>query len=199
MFIKTANFIGSFTKTEQAPEADKPEYAFIGRSNVGKSSLINMITNHKGLAKVSQTPGKTQHLNYFLMNDSWYLVDLPGYGFAKASKSSRKDWDQMIRYYMRNRESLMCVFLLIDCRIPPQKVDLDFANWLGEEGVPFVIVFTKTDKPKQREVSANIKLFQKAMSEYWEELPPMFRTSSVKRTGQEEILEFIEQSNSGIE
>lgn len=199
MFIKTANFIGSFTKTEQAPAADKPEYAFIGRSNVGKSSLINMITNHKGLAKVSQTPGKTQHLNYFLMNDSWYLVDLPGYGFAKASKSSRKDWDQMIRYYMRNRESLMCVFLLIDCRIPPQKADLDFANWLGEEGVPFVIVFTKTDKPKQREVSANIKLFQNAMSEYWEELPPMFRTSSVKRTGQEEILEFIEQSNSGIE
>lgn len=199
MFIKTANFIGSFTKVEQAPQPDKPEYAFIGRSNVGKSSLVNMLTNHKGLAKVSQTPGKTQHLNYFLMNDSWYLVDLPGYGFARASKSSRQQWDQMIRYYMKNRESLMCVFMLVDSRIPPQQVDLDFANWLGEQGVPFVVVFTKTDKPKQREMEANIKQFKKAMSEYWEELPPMFRTSSVKRTGQEEILAFIEQSNSGMD
>lgn len=199
MFIKTANFIGSFTKTAQCPEADKPEYAFIGRSNVGKSSLVNMLTDHNKLAKVSSTPGKTQHINYFLMNDTWYLVDLPGFGYAKTSKTNRAQWDKMIRAYMVERPNLCCVFVLVDSRIPPQKIDLEFINWLGESGVPFVVVFTKTDKPKHNELQQNIAAFKKAMLASWEELPQMFQTSSVAKTGQEELLQFIDGVNASYQ
>lgn len=197
MFIKTANFIGSFTKTEQCPAADLPEYAFIGRSNVGKSSLVNMLTNHKGLAKVSSTPGKTQHINYFKMDESWYLVDLPGFGYAKTSKTNRAQWDKMIRDYLQKRPNLCCVFVLVDSRIPPQKIDLEFINWLGQKGVPFVVVYTKTDKPKRNELTKNLAAFKKALLETWEAMPQMFFTSSVAKTGHEDILAFVQQINEG--
>lgn len=193
MEVKTANFVGSFTNISQCPPPSHPEYAFIGRSNVGKSSLINMITNRNGLAKVSSTPGKTQSINHFFINQKWYLVDLPGYGYAKSSKTQREKWQQMLRQYLNRRDNLQCVFVLIDSRIPPQTSDLEFINWLGEMRISFVLVFTKTDNRKYK--PQNIEAFKKAMLETWDDVPHIFITSSVKRSGKEEILQFIDETN----
>jgi GTP-binding protein len=195
MEIIDATYLISSPSIEMCPKADRPEYAFIGRSNVGKSSLINAITNKKELAKVSNSPGKTQLINHFNITSSdrkeWYLVDLPGYGYAKRSMSQRKTWQKMIEEYIRNRENLVNLFVLIDSRHEPQKLDLDFVNQLGEWGVPFSLVFTKADKSTQREAAANVKRFLDTLKENWEVLPPHFVTSAVKRTGMKQILEFI--------
>ncbi len=196
--IKDAKFLGSFTKISQCPNEPLPEYAFIGRSNVGKSTLINMLTNRKKLAKVSHTPGKTKLLNYFKIDDSWYLVDLPGYGYAKVSKSERAAFDKMIRAYLVNRTTLSCVFVLVDSRIPPQSVDLDFMNWLGEMQIPFVLVFTKIDKVKKNQIPKSVKNYYKVLKNTWEELPECFLTSSVSKAGREELLGFIDNINEQI-
>ncbi len=195
MIIKTAEFLCSNTRVDQLPEANKPEYAFIGRSNVGKSSLINAMTNRKNLAKTSQTPGKTQLINHFLINGEWYLVDLPGYGFAKASKTDRANWEKFIRRYLRDRENLQCVFVLIDSRLEPQKNDLDFCMWLGGEGIPFVLVFTKADKQSTVKSDKNMSLFRKSLLQWFEEMPPVFLTSSETRKGCEEVIGFIDDVN----
>jgi GTP-binding protein len=195
MIVKEAKFLMSNTKVELCPAPDKPEYAFIGRSNVGKSSLINMLTGQKGLAKTSSSPGKTQLINHFLINESWYLVDLPGYGYAKVSRSSRDEWKKMINYYFQKRENLTCVFALIDSRHEPMKVDLDFINYLGKLGVPFVIVFTKLDKQSSIKTDSTIAAYTRKLRETWEELPRMFRTSAEKKIGREDILNFIEEIN----
>lgn len=191
MVIHSVKFIASYPEVGQCPTKSLPEFAFIGRSNVGKSSLINFITNVNGLAKVSTRPGKTQLLNYFLVNDKWHLVDLPGYGYAKVSKTAKATFERMIRNYLLQRKQLQYVFLLIDSRIPPQKIDLEFANWLGMNGIPFVIVFTKMDDVKQATRDKQVNDFRKAMLETWEEIPPVFYTSSTKRRGEKEILNFI--------
>ncbi|GAB3828920.1 ribosome biogenesis GTP-binding protein YihA/YsxC [Pontibacter rugosus] len=183
---------------EACPTPDKPEYAFIGRSNVGKSSLINMLTQQKGLAKTSGQPGKTQLINHFLINNEWYLVDLPGYGYAKVSKSSREDWRRMINFYMQKRENLTCVFVLIDSRHEPLQVDLDFINHLGTMGVPFVLVFTKLDKQSALKTDSTIAAYQRKLGENWDELPQMFRTSAEKGMGRDEVLNFIEEVNSQV-
>lgn len=195
MQVKTAEFVMSNTRVDLCPEPTKPEYAFIGRSNVGKSSLINMITNHKNLAKTSGRPGKTQLINHFIINEEWYLVDLPGYGYAKASKKSRAQWDQFITRYMLERENLLYVFLLIDCRIPPQKIDLEFMEFLGTKGVPFIIVFTKMDKLSGSAFGKNIAAYKKELLESWDELPIMISSSAVSAKGREEVLDIIEQTN----
>lgn len=192
--IHHAAYIGSFNKESECPSVDIPEFAFIGRSNVGKSSLINLITNKKGLAKTSQTPGKTQKINIFLIDNAWHLIDLPGYGYAKVSKSLRADFDKMIRYFLKNRTSLFAVFSLIDASIPPQKIDVDFINWLGENHIPFVVVFTKSDKAKALEINKNIKNFNDKLLETWTELPMQFKTSSEKNIGQKELINFIHQT-----
>ncbi len=179
----------------ELPASDKPEYAFIGRSNVGKSSLINMLTGQKSLAKTSAKPGKTQLINHFIINEKWYLVDLPGYGYAKVSKGKREDWEKMIRHYLTKRENLVCIFLLIDGRLPPQQNDLDFANRLGEYGVPFVIAVTKTDKLGSSAIQTNVAAFRKSMLEHWDDLPAIHLTSANTEKGKEEILAFIEQCN----
>lgn len=199
MEIKSANFVISSPKVDMCPDADRPEFAFIGRSNVGKSSLINMLTNKKNLAKTSSTPGKTQLINHFMINDQWYLVDLPGYGYAKVAKTKRRTWTGMIKNYLLQRENLANLFVLIDSRHSPQKLDLDFVNSLGAWGIPFTIVFTKIDKIKQREVSKNIKNFKSELLKDWEELPPIFETSAVKGTGKMKILEFVEDVLQEIE
>ncbi len=193
MIVKTAEFVGCFVSVSKCPEPKLPEYAFIGRSNVGKSSLINMLTERNKLAKVSNTPGKTQTINHFIINDNWYLVDLPGYGYAKISKVQRKKWEQFIRSYLQKRSNLQCVCLLIDARIPPQKIDLEFANWLGEMMIPFVLMFTKTDDRKFK--PENIEVFKEQFLETWEEMPQHFLTSAKKKTGREEVLSFIEEVN----
>jgi GTP-binding protein len=198
MIIKEATFIASNTTVDKCPETDLPEYAFIGRSNVGKSSLINMLTNQRKLAKTSSFPGKTQLINHFKINDNWYLVDLPGYGWAKVSKESREKWAKMIRAYLQNRKNLACVFLLIDSRHEPQKSDLEFINLLGTLGIPFVLVFTKTDKQSTLKTSEAVKAYKKQLAETWEELPQMFLTSSEERKGREEILDFIESVNAEL-
>ena len=180
------------------PKDNKPEYAFIGRSNVGKSSLINMLTNHKGLAKTSATPGKTLLINHFIINNEWYLVDLPGYGFAKRSKKELQKLEQMISGYILQREQLVNVFLLVDVRLEPQKIDLEFIQWLGDSSVPFAIVFTKADKLSASKVSQNVEAYKKVLSETWEELPPIFITSSDKKQGREEVLDYIEQINKSL-
>lgn len=195
MNIQSATYTGSFVDLEKCPKPDKPEYAFIGRSNVGKSSLINMLTNKKNLAKTSGHPGKTQTINYFLINESWNLVDLPGYGFAKVSIQQRKKWEKMIENYIRQRKNMVCLFALVDSRLTPQKNDLDFLNQLGEWQIPFTIIFTKTDKNTQSETAKNIKLFMERMKTQWEFLPPYFQTSIVKKTGRDEILDLIEEYN----
>jgi len=195
MIIKSATFICSNTKMAALPVANMPEYAFIGRSNVGKSSLINMLVNQHGLAKTSQKPGKTQLINHFLINEKWYIVDLPGYGYAKVSKNSRESWEKFIRNYITKRESLQCVFVLIDSRIPPQKIDIEFCCWMGEIQIPFVLAFTKTDKQSPSKTNQNIALFKKELSGWFEEVPPTFTTSSEKGIGKDEILNFIEQTN----
>lgn len=180
------------------PKDNKPEYAFIGRSNVGKSSLINMLTNHKGLAKTSATPGKTLLINHFIINNEWYLVDLPGYGFAKRSKKEVQKLEQMISGYILQREQLVNVFLLVDVRLEPQKIDLEFIQWLGDSSVPFAIVFTKADKLSASKVSQNVEAYKKVLSETWEELPPIFVTSSDKKQGRDEVLDYIEQINKSL-
>lgn len=195
MDIKTATFTVSNSTYKKCPKPDRPEYAFIGRSNVGKSLLINMLVGNKSLAKTGSNPGKTQLINHFEINNSWYLVDLPGYGYARISKTSREKWSKMIQDYLLYRENLMNVFLLIDSRIPPQAIDLDFITFLGSNGIPFSIVFTKIDKGKQREVEANIAVYKKRLLESWEELPTIIKTSSVTHYGKDHILTVIEQIN----
>ncbi|GAB2975768.1 ribosome biogenesis GTP-binding protein YihA/YsxC [Mucilaginibacter puniceus] len=191
MIVKTAEFICSNTQVSKLPPPVKPEYAFIGRSNVGKSSLINMLTGKKGLAKTSQTPGKTQLINHFLVNDNWYIVDLPGYGYARASKTKKSEWDKFIHTYLDKRESLQCVMVLIDSRLEPQKIDLEFCNWLGEKGLSFVLVFTKADKQSSVKTDQNIAKFKKALLTTFEEAPQYFITSAELHLGREEILGFI--------
>ena len=195
MEIKNAEFSLSAPTVTMCPKDTKPEYAFIGRSNVGKSSLINMLCNNKKLAKTSATPGKTLLINHFIINKEWYLVDLPGYGYAKRSKTEIKKLDQMIRGYILQREQLVNVFVLVDIRLEPQKIDLEFINWLGESSVPFSIVFTKADKLNVNKVNASVAQYQKTLSETWEEMPKMFITSSEKKTGRDEVLGYIEEIN----
>lgn len=194
MEIKSATFTISSAKLSQCPQDDKMEFAFIGRSNVGKSSLINMLTGHKGLAKTSATPGKTLLINHFLINGEWYIIDLPGYGFAKRSKSVQRSIDEMITSYILHREQLVNVFLLIDVRHEPQKIDTEFMNWLGENGVPFSIVFTKADKLSASKLRANVDAYLQSLLDTWEELPPYFVTSSEKKQGREPLLDYIEST-----
>lgn len=199
MEIIKSEYLISSPSVDKCPEPDRPEYAFIGRSNVGKSSLINMLTNKKELAKISRSPGKTQLINHFNVMSSdkqhWYLVDLPGYGFAKVSQQQRKNWQKMIAEYLKTRQNLMNVFLLIDSRHDPQEIDIKFVNQLGEWQVPFALIFTKADKISQREVAAHVKKFQMELKETWEELPPHFVTSAVKHLGIKPIMEFIKGIN----
>ncbi|MCG6188403.1 ribosome biogenesis GTP-binding protein YihA/YsxC [Maribellus maritimus] len=195
MEIKEARFIVSNTDVKKCPKPDRPEYAFIGRSNVGKSSLINMLTDKKSLAKTSGKPGKTQLINHFLINEEWYLVDLPGYGYAKVPKTERLKWEKFLRKYILRRENLYCLFVLIDIRHSPQKADLEFMEWLGVNGIPFVIVFTKADKLKPEEQEKNLKNYQEEMLKTWETMPGFFVTSSTLGKGKSEILNFIETTN----
>lgn len=195
MEIFHSKYISSHTKIEQCPPGDRPEYAFIGRSNVGKSSLINMVCNNKTLAKTSGQPGKTQTINYYDIDESWYLVDLPGYGYARIAQRTRQVWREMIGTYFTSRPNLQCAFLLVDSCIPPQEKDLEFANWMGENRVPFVIVFTKHDKKKSSKNKNFFQDFKKVFLEQWNEMPNSFITSSKKKTGREPILDFIEVLN----
>ena len=195
MIIKSADFTVSNTKISKLPPPELPEYAFIGRSNVGKSSLINMLVDVKGLAKTSQKPGKTQLINHFLINKTWYIVDLPGYGYAKSSKSNREDWAKFIRFYLEKRESLQCVFVLIDSRLEPQKIDIEFCCSLGERGIPFVLAFTKADKQGNGKSQQNMALFRKELLEFFEEIPQMILTSAETQLGKEDILQLIHQTN----
>lgn len=199
MKISSATFSISSPNWRKCPKDGRPEYAFIGRSNVGKSSLINMLTGVKGLAKTSGRPGKTQLINHFLINNEWYLVDLPGYGYARTSKSSREAWGTMIRDYFLHREELTNTYVLVDSRLQPQRIDLEFIAFLGQNGVPLTVVFTKTDKEKQREVMGNIKLMKEALGEMWEELPPMLLTSSATGYGRDALLDHIETINQSIQ
>ena len=192
MIISSAEFVKSSQELNQCPQPDMPEFAFIGRSNVGKSSLINMLVGKKDLAKTSAQPGKTQLINHFIINDEWYLVDLPGYGYAKTSMENRKRWRMMIENYLLKRENLLTVFVLIDSRIEPQKNDLEFINFLGENGVPIKLIFTKTDKQSGKKTQDSLELFKQTLSEYWEELPEIILTSSENKTGRGEVLETIE-------
>ena len=194
MEIHQAKFIMSNTDYRKCPQANKPEYAFIGRSNVGKSSLINMLTRQKKLAKISGKPGKTQLINHFLINEDWYLVDLPGYGFAQVSQTQRAKWQKMIRDYLLNRENLYCVFVLLDSRLDPQTNDLEFMSWLGMNGVPFVMVFTKCDKLGKTKLDKNLAAYRAEMLKSWEELPPVFVTSAESGAGKDELLEFVYQT-----
>ena len=196
MNIKKAEFIISNTDPKLCPKDGRPEYAFIGRSNVGKSSLINMLTNVKGLALTSSTPGKTQLINHFLIDNAWYLVDLPGYGYAQRGKKGREKIAGIINSYLDGREELTCLFVLLDCRHEPQKIDLEFINYLGENGIPFAIVFTKTDKISGSKLNENVAEYKAKLLETWEELPPVFYTSTLHRKGKEEVLNYIEEINS---
>ena len=198
MEIKNSEFVISAPMVSMCPKDTKPEYAFIGRSNVGKSSLINMLCRHKGLAKTSATPGKTLLINHFIINKEWYLVDLPGYGFAKRSKKEVTRLDQMIRGYILGREQLVNTFVLVDIRLEPQTIDLEFMNWLGMSSVPFSILFTKADKLSASKVKLNVDAYQKKMLETWEEMPPFFITSAEKGTGREEVLDYIEKINKSL-
>jgi GTP-binding protein len=196
--IQDVKYVGSYPSITSCPKNGLPEYAFIGRSNVGKSSLINMLTGRNGLARTSKKPGKTQMINYFLVEKSWYLVDLPGYGYAKISKKKRREWEIMIETYLQNRKTLACAFVLIDANIPAQKIDMEFMNWLGAKQVPFCIVYTKTDRLKPAEVQPNIEIIQKDFLQHWEALPQEFISSSVKKVGQDDILGFINGVNASI-
>lgn len=199
MKISEATFITSCTSIDSCPKATIPEYAFVGRSNVGKSSLINMLVSKKKLAKTSGTPGKTQTFNYFLINESWHIVDLPGYGFAKISKTQREKWDKNMREYLQRRENLFCVFVLVDGTIPPQNKDLEFIRWLGINQIPFSIVFTKMDRISKNHVQSTIANYKKTLLKDWEFLPQFFITSSVNNTGKDELLNFIEEINRNTE
>ena len=198
MVIKSAEFVISNSRVENCPTTGLPEYAFIGRSNVGKSSLINMLTARKGLAMTSQKPGKTQLINHFIINDAWYLVDLPGYGYARLGKDSRDSLRRMIEDYVLERKELVLLFVLLDCRHEPQKIDLEFIQWLGEEGVPFALVFTKADKLSKGRLAANVEAYKAKLHEEWEELPPIFVTSSEERMGRDELLGYIEEVNTTL-
>jgi GTP-binding protein len=195
MKIKNAEFVISNTELKKCPAPKMPEYAFIGRSNVGKSSLINALTNRKSLAKTSGKPGKTQLINHFLINGSWYLVDLPGYGYASVSKTQRVEFAKFIKNYLSKRENLMCLFVLIDSRLKPQKIDLEFMEWLGENNIPFVICFTKLDKLSKTEIEKNITFYKNELLKSWGELPQVFLSSATKHIGTEEILNFVDDTN----
>ena len=199
MQIKSAEFVISNSEVAKCPKDRLPEYAFIGRSNVGKSSLINMLTNRKSLAKTSGRPGKTQLINHFIINKNWFLVDLPGYGYARVSKSTKKVFQKFITNYFEKRKQLVLAFVLVDCRHEPQKVDLDFMYYLGENGIPFAIIFTKADKLKPNALEQHIEDYKKVLLEYWEELPPSFVTSSSKHIGKEELLEYIDSINKSLQ
>lgn len=192
MIVSSAEFVKSSQYLEQCPQPDMPEFAFIGRSNVGKSSLINMLVDKKDLAKTSSQPGKTQLINHFLINEEWYLVDLPGYGYAKTSMENRKKWRKMIEDYLLKRVNLLTVFVLVDSRLEPQKIDLEFINFLGENQVPITLIFTKIDKQSAKKTEESLERFKESLSEYWEELPEIILTSSEKRVGRDEVLETIE-------
>lgn len=198
MEIKSAEFVISNTDVKKCPQGNHPEYAFIGRSNVGKSSLINMLTNHKGLAMTSQKPGKTQLINHFMINKTWYLVDLPGYGYAQRGKQGRDNIRRIIEDYILERVEMTNLFVLLDCRHEPQKIDLEFMEWLGENGIPFAIIFTKTDKISKGKLEENMHVYREKLQETWEELPPIFTSSSEKREGREEILRYIDEINKQI-
>ena len=198
MVIKSAEFVISNSQVSKCPTTGLPEYAFIGRSNVGKSSLINMLTGRKGLAMTSQKPGKTQLINHFIINDAWYLVDLPGYGYARLSKDGREKLKKMIEDYTLERKELICLFVLVDARHNPQKIDLEFIEWLGEEGVPFALVFTKADKLTKGKLAANIEGYKARLRQQWEELPPLFITSSEESLGREELLDYIDGINASL-
>lgn len=199
MEIKSAEFFISSARADQCPKGQAmPEYAFIGRSNVGKSSLINMLTRRKGLAMTSATPGKTLLINHYIINNEWYLVDLPGYGYAKRGKKEMEKLRNLISHYVCEREELTCLFVLIDSRLQPQKIDLEFIEWLGEEGIPFGIIFTKADKNKQGDLRKNVDVFLRTLKETWEELPPYFVTSSEKGLGRDAVLEYIEEVNKEV-
>lgn len=193
--IKQARFVTSNSDVKKCPLPDRPEYAFIGRSNVGKSSLINMLVGQKGLAKVSVKPGKTQLINHFLIDESWYLVDLPGYGYAKVSVTAKEKFQKIISNYILHRENLYCLFVLIDIRHEAQKIDLEFMSWLGENHVPFAIIFTKADKLGKVTVAKNVEAYGLEMNKLWEELPPMLISSAVEGTGREELISFIQNVN----
>lgn len=199
MNIKSVSFVKSSGKWQDCPEPTLPEYAFIGRSNVGKSSLINAMMNKKDLAKTSQTPGKTQLINHFLVNENWYLTDLPGYGYAKVSKSLRKDFEKLITNYILNRRNLVNLFVLIDIRHTPQKIDLEFMEWCGENGIPFSIIFTKEDKLKPNAAKNNVEIYTQKLLETWEDAPEMYISSAEKKTGTMEILDFIYNTNLDLE
>lgn len=194
MKITTATFISSYADVRKCPAPDKPEFAFIGRSNVGKSSLINMLTNSRKLAKTSVKPGKTQTINHFLINETWYLVDLPGYGYASVSKSTREGFGKMIEEYVLKRENISCLFILVDVRHEPQKIDLSFINWAGGKGIPLSVVFTKADKLSRNELQKNVRRFETRLLEDWEELPPIIVTSAETKAGKEEVLDFIKDA-----
>lgn len=200
MDVHTAEFMKSSAHPKECPAPDYPEYAFIGRSNVGKSSLINMLANRNSLAKISGTPGKTQLINHFAINlekeTCWYLVDLPGFGYAKVSKTSRTKWQRTSEQFLTSRKNLMCVMMLLDSRHPPQKVDLDFMGWMGENSLPFVMVFTKVDKLNQAQRSDFLPTYEKEMLKLWHRMPPVYVTSAEKGEGRDELLRFIEQTNS---
>lgn len=199
MKIKTAKFVISNTDVSKCPIENLPEYAFIGRSNVGKSSLINMLTNHKSLAKISGKPGKTQLINHFIINDDWFLVDLPGYGFAKVSRNMRNTFQKFIKDYFDKRNQLVCTFVLVDSRHEPQNIDLDFMAELGENNIPFAIIFTKADKLNQTSLPKNIANYTRIMLQTWEEIPPYFISSATDKTGKKEILDFIGNINSNLD
>jgi GTP-binding protein len=198
MDIKSAEFIISNTDINKCPQHDKPEYAFIGRSNVGKSSLINMLTGRKGLAMTSATPGKTLLINHYLINNNWYLVDLPGYGYAKRGHKQQEELKRIINSYILERPQLTSLFVLIDSRLEPQKIDLEFINWLGENAIPFGIIFTKADKLGRGRLTENVKKFLDTLLEQWEELPPHFITSSLDKTGRDEVLDYIASINKSL-
>lgn len=198
MIIKSAEFVISNTDVKKCPASTLPEYAFIGRSNVGKSSLINMLTQRKGLAMTSQKPGKTQLINHFLINNEWHLVDLPGYGFARVGQSNRERLKSIIEDYILEREQLTNLFILLDCRHEPQKIDLEFIEWAGENGVPFALVFTKADKLSKGKLASNIEAYKQTLLESWEELPPIFITSSEAKEGRDELLNYIKDINKTI-
>lgn len=198
MIIKTAEFVISNTDYRKCPQDGKPEYAFIGRSNVGKSSLINMLANRKGLAMTSSTPGKTMLINHFVINDEWYLVDLPGYGYARRGKENRERLRAIIEDYILEREQMTNLFVLVDSRLEPQKIDLEFMEWLGENEIPFAIIFTKADKLGTGRLQMNIEAYREKLLETWEELPPIFITSSEKGQGRDELLNYIEAVNKSL-
>ncbi|GIM61630.1 putative GTP-binding protein EngB [Capnocytophaga canis] len=198
MIITKAEFVVSNSDVSKCPNEPLPEYAFIGRSNVGKSSLINMLTNNKNLAKTSGRPGKTQLINHFKINNNWFLVDLPGYGYARVSKSTKKVFQKFITQYFEKRHQLVCAFVLVDARHEPQKIDLEFMHWLGENSIPFAIIFTKADKLKPNAIERNVEAYRQTLLETWEEFPPYFVTSSESRLGKEELLQYIEDINKSL-